>query len=124
MDSFLRISLLLAIIVYFFSLFYMLKKGQLELKYTILWIFGGIGMFFIVLFPTGFMKMMKAIGIINPLNGIFAMAFFVLVIILMSITSIVSKLNGKLRSLIQQCALYEKRIRELEEKVERSEENK
>ena len=53
-------------------------------------------------------------------NGLFAMWIFFILLILLSITCIVSGLNEKVRRLTQQMALLEKRIRELEEKEEKS----
>lgn len=50
----------------------------------------------------------------EPTNALFAFMFFCVIIILMSITAIVSKLNEKNKRLIQSVALLEKRVRELE----------
>jgi len=45
---------------------------------------------------------------------LFAIMFFCVIIILVSMTSIVSKLNAKVTELAQQQAILEKRVRELE----------
>lgn len=117
MSIYLRITLLVAILVYFLCIFYLLKKKRLELRYTLLWIFGGIVMIFILLFPNVITFLLKYTGIAEEVNAVFASVIFIMIIILISITSIVSKLNSDLRRLIQKCALYEKRIRELEEQI-------
>ena len=54
------------------------------------------------------------VGIYDPTNALFAFMFFCVVIILLSITAIVSKLNEKSKQIIQSIALLEKRVRELE----------
>ena len=54
------------------------------------------------------------VGIYDPTNALFAFVFFCVVIILLSITAIVSKLNEKSKQIIQSIALLEKRVRELE----------
>lgn len=113
----LRITLLVAIIIYFLSIFYLLKRKRLDLRYTLLWIFGGIIMLFILLFPGVITFFLKVTGIVEEVNAVLASAIFIMIIILISITSIVSKLNSDLRKLAQKCALYEKRIRELEGKL-------
>jgi hypothetical protein len=57
-------------------------------------------------------------------NGLFAFLFFAIIILLMSLTSIVSKMNNNMRQLVQQCAMYEKRIRELEKIVKEGQNQK
>lgn len=54
------------------------------------------------------------VGIYDPTNALFAFMFFCVIIILMSITAIVSKLNEKSKQIIQSVALLEKQVRELE----------
>ena len=54
------------------------------------------------------------VGIYDPTNALFAFMFFCVVIILLSITAIVSKLNEKSKQIIQSIALLEKRVREIE----------
>lgn len=54
------------------------------------------------------------VGIYEPTNALFAIIFFCIIIILMSLTSIVSKMNEKIKRIIQTIALLEKRVRELE----------
>ncbi len=113
MKTLLMISLLAAIILYFIILFNLLKNKKLNLKYTLLWFLLGAVMIVLVLFPK-ILDSFKFIGIVEPINGLFAVLIFCLLMILMSITSIVSKLNEKNKTLIQEFAMLEKRIRELE----------
>ncbi len=117
MNIYLRMTLILAVIIYFVCIIVLLKKRRLELKYTLLWLFGGLVMVLILIFPDIFMSLMRKIGIVDATNGLFAAFSFIIIIILMSITSIVSKLNSGIRGLTQKCAIYEKRIRELEESL-------
>lgn len=117
MNISLRLTLIVALLIYYVVLFYLLRKRALTLKYTLLWIISGIVMILIVAFPALFEKLMRVIGVVEMTNGLFAVVCFAILIILISITSIVSKMNEKMRQLIQQCAMYEKRIRELEKSV-------
>ena len=117
MNEYLRISLLIALLLYFVFLFILLKKNSLALKYTLIWFLTGIIMVIVVLFPSIIKIPLNHIGIVEWTNGIFALLLLFLIIICISITSIVSKLNERNRRLTQKCALYEKRIRELEKVV-------
>jgi len=114
MNLALRAALIFAVVLYFILIFLLLKKKRLSLKYTLLWIFSGIVMLVIVIFPEAFIYLVHSIGIIDYTNGLYSIALFLILIILMSITAIVSKLNEKNKKLIQYCALLEKRIRDLE----------
>ncbi len=111
----LRIFVGIGIVIYFATLFYFLKKGRLILKYTLLWIFGGIVLMVIDLFPELILAFSKFIGIKLASNAIFLLAIFIIVILLISLTSIVSVQNEKIKKLIQHLAILEKRIRELEQ---------
>ncbi len=111
----LQIVMLLAVAVYFALLFLLLKKKSLHLKYTLLWIFSGILMLVLALFPHLLDWLAALIGIYEPTNALFSLVFFCVIIILMSLTAIASKQNERTKRLAQAIALLEKRVRELEE---------
>lgn len=115
MNTNLRIAISIGLIIYFFSLLYLLKKQSLNLKYTLLWLFTGFIMVILTVFPVILESFLNMIGVVELPNGLFGILMFFVIIILVSITSIVSGLNSKIRELTQKTAIYEKRIRELEE---------
>lgn len=118
MNTSLRIAISIALVAYYSCIFYFLKKKSLTLKYTLLWLFTGLVMVLVVIFPQALEQILHWVGVVELTNGLFGIVCFALLIILLSITSIVSILNEKMRRLVQQCAMYEKRIRELEMKLE------
>ncbi len=114
--STLRITLILAVLCYFIIILYFLKNKALNLKYTLLWLLAGIVMGLLVIFPKLLVHIIRILGITSNMNGLFIICIAFTLMILMSLTSIVSRQNGKIRSLIQEIGILEKRIRELEEK--------
>lgn len=112
----LRISMLIGIVIYFFILFYFLKKKMLSLKYTLLWMFFGLVLLLVVLFPI-LLNAVYFLGIKSPVNGIFVISFFAVLTILMSLTAIVSKMSARIKTLAQYNAELELRVRELEKIV-------
>lgn len=110
----LRIAISIGLVLYFFALLYLLKKKSLNLKYTLLWLFTGFIMIILTVFPTILESFLHLIGVVELPNGLFGILMFFVIIILVSITSIVSGLNSKIRELSQKVSMYEKRIRELE----------
>ena len=106
----------IAIAVYFVLLFALLKRKSLTLKYSLLWIFAGVLMLIFAIWPKILMWLSKTLGITLPVNALFAMMFFCVIIILVSLTSIVSKQSEQIKTLTQQMAILEKRLRDAEKK--------
>ena len=114
--STLRTVLISAVICYFVVILKFLKDKALSLKYTLLWIFAGIAMAILIIFPNILTWFINLFGIQSNMNGLFLFCIAFIIMILMSITSIVSRQNRKIRTLIQEIGIMEKRIRELEQK--------
>lgn len=110
----LQIVLLSAVCVYFIMVFQLLKRKALNLKYALLWIASGFLMSILAIFPQILHFFASLIGVSDPMNALFSVVLFCVIIILMSLTSIASKLNQKNKNLIQSVAIMEKRIRDLE----------
>lgn len=114
MTSTLRGILIACIIIYFAVVFQLLRKGRLALKYSLLWLLMGLIMAVLVLFPSVLFFLSDLFGIVDTMNGLFTFAIGFIVMLLMSLTAIVSKQSDKIKNLVQDNALLEKRIRELE----------
>lgn len=114
----LRLFLSVALIIYFFLIITFLKRKTLSLRYTLLWIFAGILMEVLIVFPQLLKWAIHFVDIKSPMNGLFAISIFFILILLMSFTSIVSKQNDQIKRLAQDNALLEKRLRELENRLE------
>lgn len=114
MSQTLFIVMLCAEILYFALIFLFIKKKTLSLKYTFMWLIGGIVMVIFTVFPDLFIFLIKKSGVTSVMNGLFALCIFFVMIILMSLTSIVSKQADTIRKLTQDNALLEERIRNIE----------
>lgn len=110
----LQITLIIAVISYFVLIFIFLKHKSLSLKYTLLWLFAGLIMAIMVVFPSSLYYIRRLLSIESSMNCLFIIVIAFLLAILMSLTSIVSKQTERIKTLIQQQAIMEKRIRDLE----------
>ena len=110
----LRVTLSIAVICYFILILYYLKKRMLELKYTLLWLAAGVVMGIMIFFPELLVWFVGILGIESNMNGLYVLSIAFIVAILMTLTSIVSRQAMKIRTLIQEMSMMEKRIRELE----------
>lgn len=110
----LRITLSVAVICYFVLILYYLKKRMLELKYTLLWLAAGVVMGIMIFSPEILVWFVRLLGIESNMNGLYVLCIAFIIAILMTLTSIVSRQAMKIRILIQEMSMMEKRIRELE----------
>jgi len=115
----LRLFLSIGLMIYFLLIITFLKRKALSLKYTLLWIFAGLIMGVLIIFPQLLEWFIHIVDIKLPVNGLFALGIFFILIILMSITSIVSNQSDKIKHLAQDNAFLEKRLRDLEDKTAR-----
>lgn len=111
----LRITLSIAVICYFIIILYYLKRRMLELKYTLVWLAAGLVMGIMIYFPEILVRFVRILGIESNMNGLYILCIAFIIMILMTLTSIVSRQQLKIRTLIQEMSMLEKRIRELEE---------
>lgn len=114
MTETLRLFLLLALALYFAVLVYFLRRRTLDLKYTLLWLLCGVLMLLQTLFPQLLPWLSALVGIYDPTNALFALLFFCMLMLLMSLTAIASKQTEQTKRLAQSVALLEQRVRALE----------
>lgn len=112
--SSLRITLITAVICYFIIILYFLKQRTLNLKYTLLWLLSGAVMGILVIFPELLTYIIRFLGIESNMNGLFIMCIAFIIMIMMALTSIVSRQNAKIRKLVQEIGILEERVRELD----------
>jgi len=110
MDWRLQVFLSLCCLGFFGICINLLRKGIMEYKYALLWLVGSILMMMAVLFPEGLFALSSLVGIIDPTNMVFFLAFFMSLLIIFSLSIIVSRLSMQVRRLTQAVALLEKRV--------------
>ena len=66
----------------------------------------------LVIFPSILPAFLRLLGITENMNGLFIISIAFLMILCMSLTSIVSRQAGKIRSLAQNMAILERELRE------------
>lgn len=121
--STLRFVLVVAVICYFIIILYFLKQRALNLKYTLLWLLAGVVMGILVIVPELLTAIIHIFGIQDNMNGLFIFCIGFIIMILLSLTSIASRQNRKIRTLTQELAILDKRLRELEASVKEHQES-
>ena len=118
MSSTLRLVLIIGVVVYFVIILMFLKHKTLALKYTLLWMMAGVVLGVMVIWPEILTYFTRVLGIVSNMNGLFIACIAFIIMILMSLTSIVSKQADKIKNLTQTIAKIEKRLREVEKENE------
>ncbi len=110
----LKMVLIAAIAAFFIIVLMLLKRRRLALKYTLLWLLTGVVMLVLVSFPELLLLIARLSGIQSVMNTLYMMLLAFVLILLMMLTSIVSKQTERIRDLAQSNALLEERLRALE----------
>jgi hypothetical protein len=113
-NMFLQILFIIGIISFIIVIIILIRKKSLMLKYSLLWLFSSILMLIVSIFPNILTFISTILGFQIVSNAIFALLLGFILMILLSLTSIVSKQTQRIKTLIQANALLEKRVRKLE----------
>lgn len=106
-------SIGLRIILIFFSfitMFYLIKRirqSKLEIEYALFWIFFAAMLIVMSVFPQIMYWLTDLIGIQSPVNLVFLVIIFILIIKNFMMTIEISQLNHRIKSLVQELALKE-----------------
>lgn len=93
--------------------FQMLRKGILDFKYTVMWIFSGVFMLIASIFPKSVSFLTGLVGISEPINFLFFFGILFLLIMLLQMTIIVSKYKDRIYQLTQRLAILQKKVDDL-----------
>lgn len=100
------------------SVFEMLRRGKLRERHTLWWIIaGGIGLI-VGVFPSLLGSAARALGIEVPVNLVFFLGIVALFLVCLQQSSELTKAEERNRTLAENAALLDERIRALEERIE------
>ena len=117
-DSDLQVLLILGAIALFGVIVYLIKLKKIEVKYSIIWLAFSATMIIFAVFPYLVLVLGDISGVANPVNFIFMTLFAYSLLIMLSLSAVISGFSTKIKRLAQTNALLEKRVRELEQKLE------
>ena len=117
-DSDLRVLLILGAVALFGMIVWLIKHKKIEVKYSIIWLAFSATMILFAIFPYLVLVLGDISGVANPVNFIFLTLFVFILLILLSVSAVISGFSTKIKRLAQANALLEKRVRELEKKLE------
>ena len=116
-----KLQLLIAIVTVIAFLYVgnKVRKRVIELKYALVWFFVAILFFILDIFPGLIENMSRALGISLPINMLMLFGFGFILIILYTFTIVITNQDRRIKRLIQETALLNYRIDELEKALKK-----
>jgi len=112
-----RISLLAVFFIGFVFVIYYMVKDKIRIEIGILWILSFIIGSILIIFDDLLYFFTHKIGGKQPSSGLALLAFAFIFLILITFSSYISTLYSRIKNLVQYTALLEKRVREIENKL-------
>ena len=97
------------------TIFLLLKKGMMTIKYSLLWLGLAIALVVFAAFPYVVFVLRDLLDIQMPVILVFFLMFGFVLVVLLSLSIAISQLAEKCKRLTQANALLEQRVRRLEE---------
>ncbi len=110
----LQVYMLLGALALFCVIFFLLKKGMMSVKYSLLWLGLSVALVVVAACPYIMYVLSVVLSIEMPVNLVFLLMFVYVLLVLLSLSVAISQLAEKCRRLAQANALLEQRLRELE----------
>jgi len=104
-------------VIFLVMMIELIRKNRVTLKYALLWLFSGLVLLVLAIFPQVLNWIAGLIGVYSPVNALFAILLCCGLVLMISFSVIVSGNKKAVVRLTQKISLLENRIRELEEKA-------
>lgn len=108
MSVFLRMLLIAGAILLLFFMLKRIRQSKLKIEYTVFWIGFSVVLVLMGIFPRVFYRISDFIGFQSPINMIYLVIIFVLILKLFFMTIQISQLENKVDNLVQKIAIENK----------------
>jgi hypothetical protein len=118
MNSILQAILIVASIGFFIFILRMLKAKKLEFKYSIVWIIASFSFIVLSIFPKIVRYVANVLHIIEPVNAVYLIIIFFLLVIVFTLTVALSRNSNRVKALTQEIGILKLEIRKNENNKE------
>jgi len=112
MSTILRILLIVSAVLLMAFMLKRIRQSKMKIEYTVFWILFSAILVIMGMFPQIFYFISEIIGVQAPINMVFLVIIFVLIVKLFFMTIHVSQLENKIDSLVQEIAIDTKTSKE------------
>jgi hypothetical protein len=113
-----QIILIVGALFCFFALINLIRRYKLELRYSLLWMMVMLLILILAVNPHLVGWISRAMGVELPVNAVFFLTIFGLIVIVFFLTVTVSKLTTKIKELSQQLGIMQYDLNELKQQKE------
>lgn len=114
MTKSLTIALLIIIVIYLLLILRAIKKGKMQISFSVFWILSGVILIIALIIPEFISKISNALGFAVPSNMIFCATIFIEFLLIFDLTLKLSKEYKRTITLVQEISLLKKRVEKLE----------
>ena len=112
----LKIVLIIVSLFIFISTLGLVRKNEIPIKYSLVWLLSGIVLLFVSLFPNIFGKITNLLGFQVSSNLVVGIFIFFLLFITRMLTRVVSEQKKQLTLLTQEISMIKKLVKDNEKK--------
>ena len=105
----LRLGLVIVSLVLLIVVLLQLRKRRIPVKYSLVWVFSSVLILLISIIPQLFINLAKYLGFVTMSNLVIAMFIFILLMISLILTVIVSGQRKKITLLMQEVSMLKSR---------------
>ncbi|WP_032122316.1 DUF2304 domain-containing protein [Clostridium amazonitimonense] len=109
----LQIILLVVSISFFIFISKMIMSYKLQLRYSLVWVLASLTFILFSIFPKILTNISKLLHIEEPVNTIFLLVIFFLLVINFTLTLTISKKSSTIKDLVQEVGILKLRFEEL-----------
>ncbi len=110
MSNSLQIYLIIASVLFFLFIVNMVRTKRLELKYALTWLLTSASFVFLSVFPETMFFVARLLHIETPVNALFLIVIFLLLLMIFALTVAVSRQALRIKNLIQEIGLLKEEI--------------
>jgi hypothetical protein len=109
----------LAIVLVLGVIVELIRRHRLQERYALLWIVAGAVMLFLAIWRSALDAFAKLVGVAYPPSALFMVAGLFVFVVLLHFSTVLSRLSEQNKTLAQQLALLEEKLRSKDEKRSR-----
>lgn len=118
MDLVLRIAFFISTLVLVFIIFRTISRKSLSVRYALMWLLFSFVLLYFVIAPNIVEQLSDLLNFETASNMVFVLTMACVILMLLSITTIVSKQATQIQSLLQEVAILKCRVDEMDDSVE------
>jgi hypothetical protein len=113
MNSRLQVIMITASLAFLIYIIFMVRKRRVELKYTLAWLFAGFFLLTSAVFPGLLGLISGLLNIVEPVNTLFLLVIFFLMLILFTLTIALSRSSSRVKTLTQEIGIIKLELEKL-----------